>query len=78
VAAELDQAGLVRVKLQGELLEPRSHRIEETASVAFMLKAQHQIIGIAHNDHVAGSLAPSPAFGPEVENVMEVDVGKHL
>ena len=52
---------------QGELLEPRSHRIEKTASIVLMLEAQHHIVGIAHDDHVAGSLAPSPAFGPEVE-----------
>ena len=41
-----------------------------------MLEAQHQIIGVAHDDHVAGGLVPSPAFGPEVENVVQVDVGK--
>ena len=75
-AAELDQAGFVRMELQSELLEPRSHRIEKTASVVFILKAQHQIVGVAHDDHVAGSLAPSPAFGPEVEDVVQVDVGK--
>jgi len=75
-AAKGDQAGLVRMQVQRKLLEPPSHRIEETASVVFMLKAQHQIIGIAQDDHVAGSLAPSPACGPEVENVVEVDVGK--
>src|SRR5271157_1623634 len=62
VAAELDQAGLVRMKLQSELLEPRSHRIEKAASVVLMLEAQHHIVGIAHDDHVAGGFAPSPAF----------------
>src|SRR6516162_6175843 len=41
-AAELDQTGFVRMELQSELLEPSSHRIEKTASVVFMLKAQHQ------------------------------------
>src|SRR5271157_2438640 len=75
-AAELDQAGLIRMELQSELLEPSSHRIEKTASVVLMLEAQHQIVGVSHDNHVAGSLAPSPAFGPEVENVVPVDVGK--
>jgi hypothetical protein len=36
-----------------------------------MRKAQQQIVGVAHDDHVASGLAPSPAFGPEVENVVE-------
>ncbi len=34
------------------------------------------IIGIAHDDHVAGGLMPSPAFGPKVQDVVQVDVGK--
>ena len=76
IAAELDQAGLVWMELQSELLEPRSHRIEKTASVVLMLETQHQIIGIAHDNHVAGSLAPSPAFGPEIESVVQVDIGE--
>jgi len=75
-AAELDQTGFVRMELQSELLEPSSHRIEKTASVVFMLKAQHHIIGVAHDDYVAGGLVPSPALGPEIENVVQVDVGK--
>ena len=41
-----------------------------------MLEAGHQIIGIAHDDHVAGGLVPSPALGPQVEDVVQVDVGK--
>jgi hypothetical protein len=32
--------------------------------------------GIAHEDHVARGLALSPAHGPEVERVVQVDVGK--
>jgi hypothetical protein len=32
-----------------------------------MLEAGNQIIGIAHDDHVASSLLPSPAFGPQIE-----------
>src|SRR5271166_6506045 len=49
---------------------------KKTASVVFMLKAQYQIVGVAHNDHVAGGLVPSPALGPEIENVVQVDAGK--
>ena len=30
-----------------------------------MLEAQHKVVGVAHNDHVASSLATSPAFGPK-------------
>src|SRR5271169_5357419 len=41
-----------------------------------MLEANDEVVGIPHDDHVARGLAPSPAFGPEVEDVMQVDVGK--
>ena len=41
-----------------------------------MLEAGHQIIGVAHDDHVATGLLPSPAFGPQIENVVQVDVAK--
>jgi hypothetical protein len=44
--------------------------------VSFVLKAYDEVVGIAHNDHVARGLAPSPALGPQVEHVVQVDIGK--
>ena len=41
-----------------------------------MLEANDDVVGVPDHDHVARGLAPSPAFGPEVENVVQVDVGK--
>jgi len=29
----------------------------------------------AHDDHVAGSLALSPALGPQIEDIVQVDIG---
>jgi hypothetical protein len=51
-AAELDQAGLVRVLRQRELPQPFAHRIPKAPGLALVLKADHGIIGIAHDDHV--------------------------
>jgi hypothetical protein len=76
MAAELNLAGLVRMERQREDLEPITHRVEKATSGALVLEAGHQIIGIAHDDHVALGLLPSPASGPEVEDVVQVDVGK--
>jgi hypothetical protein len=39
-----------------------------------MLEAHDSIVGISDHDHVAFGFAPSPALGPEVENVVEIDV----
>src|SRR5437868_15386529 len=66
----------VRVERQRELLKPHTHCIEEATGVALMLEAGHQITGIAHYNHVAGSLVPSPALGPQIEDIVQVDVGK--
>ena len=61
---------------QGEPLEPLTHRIEETTSVVLVLEADSQIIGVSHDDHVAGGFAPSPALGPDIEAVVQVDIGE--
>ena len=58
-------------ELQSELLEPRSHRIEKTASVVFMLKARHQIVGVAHEYHVVGGLAPSRRSAQRSKRMVE-------
>jgi hypothetical protein len=61
---------------QHELLKPRTYRIKETSSVVLTLEANDHIIGIAHDDHVTGGLTLSPAIGPEIENVVQVDIGQ--
>ena len=76
MAAKLDQAGLLRIERQRELLHPLAHYFPEAPGVSLVLKPNDDVVGIAHNDHVTRGLAPSPAFGPEVEGVMQVDVGE--
>ena len=73
-SAELDQAGLLRMQRQRELPQPFAHRVPEAPGVVLTLEADDDVVGIPDHDHVARGLAPSPAFGPEVENVMEIDV----
>jgi hypothetical protein len=41
-----------------------------------MLEAHDQVVGIPDYDHVARGLASSPTVGPEVEDVVEVNVGE--
>src|SRR5690606_30028049 len=75
-AAKPDQSGLVRIELQRELLQPLPHHSPETARVSLILKADHDIVRITHDNHIACSLASSPTFGPQVEGVVQVDIGK--
>jgi hypothetical protein len=74
--AELKQARFSRVKRQRKFPKPVTHRIEETLSVVLVLEADHEIVGITYDDHVAPGFLPSPAFGPEIEAVMHVDIGE--
>jgi len=39
-----------------------------------MLEAHDCVIGVPDHDHVARGLVPSPAFGPEVKDVMKIYV----
>ena len=52
-ATELDQASLVRIERQRELLEPLAHVVPEPPGVSLVLKAHDEIVGITHDDHVA-------------------------
>ena len=40
------------------------------------VRSWHTVVGVAHDDHIARRLTPSPALGPEVEDVVQVDVGE--
>src|ERR1700738_821548 len=62
------------MKRQRELPQPVAHRVPEAASVVLMLEAHDCVIGVPDHDHVARGLAPSPAFGPEVEDVTKIYV----
>jgi hypothetical protein len=48
----------------------------QTDGIGLALEAGHHVIGIAHDDHVASGHASSPARGPQVEDVVQVDVGE--
>jgi hypothetical protein len=76
MAPELDQLGLLRVERQREFLKPVAQPVEEPAGVGFVLEADDDIIRVPQDDHVPGGLPLSPAFGPEVEDVVKIDIGK--
>src|SRR5215470_4118021 len=61
---------------QRELLQPRAHDLQEASGLGLVLESDDEIVGIAHDDHVARGLTPAPALGPEIEDVVQVDVGK--
>ena len=76
ITTEHDQPGLFRMKRQRELLQPFTHRVPETAGIAFMLKAENDVVGIPHENHIARGFSPSPAFSPKIKSIVKVDVGQ--
>src|SRR3981081_1891867 len=77
-ASELDQPGLLRMQRQRKLPQPLAHLLQKEPAIAMVLEPDDEVVGVAHNDHVAGGHAPSPACGPEVERVVQVDVGEQV
>ena len=41
-----------------------------------MLEPDDEVVGIAHDDHIARGFASSIPLYPRIESVMQVDVGK--
>jgi hypothetical protein len=74
-AAKLDQAGLLRVQRQRELPQPCTHFVPKAPGLGFLLKADHNVIRITQNNYGTRGLTPSPARSPEVESIMQVDIG---
>jgi len=74
IAAELDQARLLRRNLQTELRETLANPGKETLSIRTMLKASSNIVSETHQDHIPACVTPPPLLCPEVKNVVQEDV----
>src|SRR5262249_9638674 len=75
-AAELDQARLLTGPLQVELSQPLLQLPSKALGIGPGLKTEDEVVGVAHDDHIVAGLRPSPALDPEVEYVVQVDVGE--
>src|ERR1700746_1442769 len=67
-AAERDQPGLLRMQCQCKLCQPLAHHVEKASAVGLVLEADHDVVRITTDHHVASTLAPSPARRPEIED----------
>ena len=76
MAAELDQARLLRMEREREGGEPRRQRFAETDGIGLVLEPDDDVVGVAHDHDVALGLLPSPAVGPKIEGVVQVHVGE--
>src|SRR5271157_1857995 len=74
IAAELQEARLVGVKFQTELREALAQRGQEGVGIPLVLEPNDKVIPIAHDDHLAAPRLTSPALGPQVEHVVQINV----
>jgi hypothetical protein len=74
--AESNQSRFVGMYLEAEALQALLEIGPETDRVGFVLEAHHEIVSVAHDDHLAACSPLSPLLYPQVEDVMKVDVRK--
>ena len=56
---------------RGQALRPVSL---EPLRVGAMLKPQHNVVGVPDDEHVTAGMPPAPLLGPQIEDVVQVDV----
>src|ERR1700677_1055892 len=76
IPPELDPARLFRVQFQSELPQPFSQALAKTICVRIPLETEDDVVRIAEDDHLASRTLLAPDVHPEIEHIVEIDVGK--
>lgn len=74
--AKLHDPRLFRMQLQMEFLQADPQVFQELQRFVPMLEADHKIVGVAHDDHITAQLRSSLVIYPEIQGVVQVDVGQ--
>src|ERR1019366_7831076 len=77
ISPEFDQTSFIRVPLQSEFPHPLPQLLQESFCIASVLKSQHSVVGIPHDDHVTLRHLLPPYLGPDIEHIMQVEIGKY-
>lgn len=81
MAAKFEQTRLLRMQLQTKLFHPLPQCFQKAAGFPFVLEAGDDVVGLSdkhsHQDDFPPGLLASPAVRPEVEHVVQVDIGQH-
>src|SRR5271167_1746827 len=74
--SELQKTRFLGMQFQVELSHSFAKLCPEPFGIRFPLKANYDVVGKPHDDHVTASLFPTPRLGPQVEHVVQVNVGQ--
>ncbi len=62
------------MQLQPELGEARPEFLQTRLSLVLVLEADHEIVRVAHDDHIsAAAVLPPPSY-PQIEDIMKIHV----
>ena len=75
VRPELDQPGFVRVQRQPELRQPLAKIGQQSLRVGLVLETHDEVVREADDDHITVRLVTSPPCHPQVQDVVQVNVG---
>ena len=73
---ELDEPRLLGMQFQPELRESLAQLGEEPLGVTLVLEANDEVVSEPHDDHVTVRVPLPPLLDPQVEDVVQVDVGE--
>ena len=71
---EADQARLLGIQAQPKRGQTLRQVSLEPLRVRTMLKSQHDVVGVPDDKHITAGMPLPPLLGPEIEDVVQVDV----
>src|SRR6266700_3611567 len=76
ITAKLDHARFLGMQFQFELGEALRQFFMKPCGVRLVLKAHHEVISPADDNHVAFGFCLTPVLHPEVEHIVQIDVSQ--
>jgi hypothetical protein len=75
-STELDQPRLALMEHQAKAGQPRLEGQEHLLRIRLALEAHDEVVRIAHGHNATACAATAPLMGPEIEDVVQKDVGE--
>ena len=74
MASELEESRLFRVQFQLEFRHAFGEFFPELFSFRLELESNHDIVSVAHHDHIAVRTLLTPCLDPKIKDVVKVDI----
>jgi hypothetical protein len=72
--SELQKPRFVGMQFQAELSKPLGEFRQKLLGIRFALEANHDVVRVPHDNHIAARLLSTPCLSPQIEDVMEIDI----